>query len=107
MTPLYRTHDYASTLVGADTVHVSADVLGSDSIAYRRQPAAVSLRSEVVAELRSHHIPILVYTVNDRGPGSLAEHLAEIDVDGLFTDDPGGLLKQFDPKSSRPQRGPR
>ena len=45
-TPLYRIHDYAADLVGADTVHVSAEVLGSESIAYRRDPAARSLRGD-------------------------------------------------------------
>ena len=67
MTPLYRTHDYATELVGADTVHVSTEVLGSESIAYRRQPAARSLRTDLIAELKKHDIPILVYTVNDHG----------------------------------------
>ncbi len=90
-TPLHRTPEYATKLVGADTVHVSAEVLGSESIAYRREPAARSLRTDLVAELKNRNIPILVYTVNSRGPESLAKHMAAIGVDGLFTDDPQGL----------------
>lgn len=96
MTPLYRTYDYATGLVGADTVHVSSEVVGSRSVAYRTQPAARSLRTDVVEELNDHRVPVLVYTVNDHGRDSLAEHLAAIGVDGLFTDDPGGLRQFFD-----------
>jgi glycerophosphoryl diester phosphodiesterase len=96
MTPLYRMLDYATRLVGADAVHVSCEVVGSESIAYRRQPSAGSLRSELITEIKNRHVPILVYTVNDRGKESLAAHLAEVGVDGLFTDDPGGLKQYFD-----------
>ena len=66
-------------------------MLGSESIAYRRFPAARSLRTDLIAELKERQIPLLVYTVNDHGAESLAEHLARIGVDGLFTDDPIGL----------------
>jgi glycerophosphoryl diester phosphodiesterase len=38
---------------------------------------------------------ILVYTVNDAGPGGLAEQLAEAGVAGLFTDDPTSLSGRF------------
>ncbi len=38
---------------------------------------------------------MLVYTVNDHGPGSLAEHLAEAGTSGLFTDDPQGMRRSF------------
>jgi glycerophosphoryl diester phosphodiesterase len=106
-TPLYRTQDYATRLVGADTVHVSAEVLGSDSIAYRRQPGRHSLRNELVSELKNHDTPILVYTVNAHRRGSLAEHLSDIGVDGLFTDDPGGLKLFFERSAGDDHGGPR
>ena len=107
MTPLYRTHDYATRLVGADTVHVSSEVVGAESIAYRRQPAARSLRAELIMELKDQRVPIMVYTVNGRGRESLAAHLAELGIDGLFTDDPGGLKQWFDQGRTEAQRGPR
>ncbi len=107
LTPLYRTHEYATELVGADTVHVSAEVLGSLSVAYRREPAARSLRADLVAEFTKRDMPILVYTVNSDGSEGLAEHMASIDVDGLFTDDPQGLVRAFQGNSAAVQRGPR
>lgn len=107
MTPLYRTHDYAAHLVGADTVHVSDEVIGSQSMAYRQQPGNQSLRNELTNELKHHGIPILVYTVNAHGPGSLAEHLAELEVAGLFTDNPGGIRRSFDRNDTRDHGGPR
>jgi glycerophosphoryl diester phosphodiesterase len=100
LTPLYRTHHYATALVGADTVHVSAEVLGSESIAYRREPAAQSLRANLVDELKNRNIPILVYTINSHGRGGLAEHMASIGVDGLFTDDPAGARHDVERKSA-------
>ncbi len=95
-TPLYRTHDYVTDLVGADAVHVSSEVVGSGSIAYRQHPAARSLRTDLIPEFKKRHIPTLVYTVNDYGSGSLAEHLARIGIDGLFTDDPQRLKRYFE-----------
>ncbi|MFI5455645.1 MAG: glycerophosphodiester phosphodiesterase [Isosphaerales bacterium] len=95
LTPLCRTHDYASDLVGADTVHVSTEILGSGTVAYRRERSSSVLRTVLVEDLKSHGIPILAYTVNDTGAGSLAEHLAQIGVDGLFTDDPQGMKRGF------------
>jgi glycerophosphoryl diester phosphodiesterase len=95
-TPLFRINEYGTVLVGADTVHVSAQVLGSASIAYRRQPAARSLRADLITNLKVAKLPLLVYTVNDHGPESLAEHLAALGVDGLFTDDPAGLRSAFE-----------
>ena len=64
-------------------------MLGSESIAYRRQPAARSLRTDLISGVkeatisRSWSTPSMIM-----GEESLAEHLAEIGVDGLFTDDP-------------------
>jgi glycerophosphoryl diester phosphodiesterase len=107
VTPLHRTDDYVTALVGADTVHVSTEVLGAESIAYRREPGARSLRADRVAELKKRHIPILVYTVNSQGPEGLAEHMARIGVDGLFTDDPHALTRDFERNSGAAHRGPR
>jgi glycerophosphoryl diester phosphodiesterase len=94
-TPLLQPGAYLTGLVGAHTFHVSAQCLGADSNAYRRQRSAAALRGGDVAELKSHGIPILVYTVNDHSPGGLADHLAELGVDGLFTDDPAGMRDHF------------
>jgi glycerophosphoryl diester phosphodiesterase len=91
MTPLYQTHQYVRDLVGADTVHLSTDVVGSATVAYRRGRSPQSLEGELVSELNRCGIPTLVYTVNDHGSGSLAEDLAAIGVAGLFTDDPRGM----------------
>jgi glycerophosphoryl diester phosphodiesterase len=107
MTPLYHMHKYATELVGADAVCVSAEVLGSESIAYRRHPAARSLRGEFIADLTERQVPILAYTINDHGPDRLADHLASIGVAGLFTDDPRGLKNSFSPGAITAQRGPR
>ena len=90
-TPIYRLADYAVEMVGADTVHVSNEMLGAESVAYRRRREAASLRHDVVAALRERDLSALVYTVNHQAGGDLAGHLAEIGVDGLFTDDPAGL----------------
>ncbi len=90
-TPIHRLAEYATRLVGADTVHLSAEILGSEAVAYRRNRDARSLRHDIVAELRSRALPTLVYTVNHQAGGMLARHLAEIGVKGLFTDDPAGI----------------
>ena len=90
-TPLFRPDEYVTGIVGAQTYHTSASSLGAESIAYRRRPCAEMLQSEGLAELRAAGVPILVYTVNDHLPGGLGEHLAKLGVDGLFTDDPGGM----------------
>ena len=94
-TPLSRPHEYLAGIVGAQTYHVSASSLGAESIAYRRRPSAERLQAEGLAELKAAGIPILVYTVNDVRPGGLAEHLAELGVDALFTDDPRGMRALF------------
>ncbi len=90
-TPIHRLAEYASRLVGADTVHLSAEILGSDGVAYRRHRDARSLRHDIVESLRVAGLPTLVYTVNHQAGGMLARHLIEIGVQGLFTDDPAGL----------------
>jgi len=87
-TPLYRPHAYVREWVGADAYHPSAQVLGAGSDRYRRAPSAGVLRTEVLDELHSAGVPIYVYTVNDSSEGGLADHLAEVGVAGIFTDDP-------------------
>ncbi len=94
-TPLFRPHDYLTAIVGAQTFHASAQCLGSESFVYRHRRTAEALWSEGIAELSRRGIPILVYTVNDHQPGGLADHLAELGVGGLFTDDPVGMRSQF------------
>jgi glycerophosphoryl diester phosphodiesterase len=89
-TPIQRLAEYARTFVGADTVHVSTEILGSESVAYRRACSPSTLRQDIVASLRERGIPVLVYTVNHQACGRLAHHLREIGVDGVFTDDPAG-----------------
>ncbi len=91
-TPIHRLPEYAVNMVRVNTVHVSTEVLGAESVTYRREPSPLSLRHEVVGALRARHIPLLVYSVNHQGGGDLARHLAEIGVNGLFTDDPRGLI---------------
>jgi glycerophosphoryl diester phosphodiesterase len=90
-TPIHRLAEYSVDVVACDTVHVSTEVVGSESVAYRRTRAAMALRHDIVAALRVRDIPVLVYTVNHRPGGQLARHLGEIGVAGLFTDDPAGL----------------
>jgi glycerophosphoryl diester phosphodiesterase len=81
--------------------------VGAESITYRRRPAARSLRTELILELKNHHVPIMVYTVNHRGRDSLAVHLAELGIDGVFTDDPAGLRRYVDRSEAEVHRGPR
>jgi glycerophosphoryl diester phosphodiesterase len=95
MTPLYQAERYAHEIVGADTVHFSADVVGSETVAYRRHRSPRSLEGDLVADLKRSGVPTLIYTVNDHGAGSLAEHLAGIGVAGFFTDDPLGMKRSF------------
>jgi glycerophosphoryl diester phosphodiesterase len=92
--PLQCTADYVIGLVGAETAHISAEVIGAQSVEYRRNPQARSLRWDLVEELNARGVPMLVYTVNDSGPGSLARHLAELGIAGLFTDNPRGLAEK-------------
>jgi glycerophosphoryl diester phosphodiesterase len=92
--PIHRLPEYAANMVRANTVHVSTEVLGAESVTYRRTPDAWALRSVIVAALHSRRVPVLVYTVNHQRGGNLARHLGEIGVDGIFTDDPRGLLNR-------------
>jgi glycerophosphoryl diester phosphodiesterase len=111
-TPLAQPHLYVTEVVGAQTYHISAQCLGADSLEYRCRPSAQTLTWAELASLKSRGIPILVYTVNDARPGGLADHLGELGVDGIFTDDPAGILARFTARSAaeararsdRPQR---
>ncbi len=94
-TPLFRPHAYLTEIVEVQTFHASAQCFGSGSIDYRHLGTAEALWSDDMAELKSREIPVLVYTVNDHQPGGLADHLAELGVAGLFTDDPAGMRALF------------
>jgi glycerophosphoryl diester phosphodiesterase len=94
-TPLFRPHAYLTEIVAAQTYHVSARCLGSESVGYRQRRTARALWGDVIWELKSLEVPVLVYTVNDHQPGGLADHLAELGVTGLFTDDPRGMRVHF------------
>jgi glycerophosphoryl diester phosphodiesterase len=97
LAPLYRPEEYARAVVRADAYHPSSLALGSGSDAYRRRPSPQALRRDDIDALRGRGVAVLVFTVNDPSPDGLAAHLAEAGVDGLFTDDPGGLRGLFGP----------
>ena len=96
MTPLCQVGRYALELVGADTVNLSTDVVGAETDAYRLDRSPQWLDGELARGLKRSGVPVLVYTVNDHGPSSLAADLAAIGVAGLFTDDPLGMKKSFE-----------
>lgn len=93
--PVHLPHEYVRNFVGADCYHPSSDVLGAESDAYRRAPSAQTLRLSDLQALSDAGIPVLVFTVNPTGRGSLAAHLADAGVAGLFTDDPGPMRRFF------------
>jgi glycerophosphoryl diester phosphodiesterase len=95
-TPLYSPLAYLRGIVQAQTFLASAESLGAGSIRYRRRPSPSALATDYICELKAAGIPILVYTVNDHRPGGLADHLAEIGVDALFTDDPAAMRARFE-----------
>jgi glycerophosphoryl diester phosphodiesterase len=95
-TPLLRPWSYLKDVVGGHTIHVSAESLGSELVAYRRSPSPATLRGEEIAACKARGIPLLVYTVNDVRSDGLARHLAELGVAGLFTDHPGALRALLD-----------
>ena len=94
--PIARPERYVKEFVGADCYHASAEVLGSDSHAYRRRPHSGALRTDDLDDLKGQGVPVLVHTVNDRRPGGVASHFAEAGVSGFFSDDPEGLLTVFE-----------
>jgi glycerophosphoryl diester phosphodiesterase len=104
---LYRVAEYAADLIGADTVHVSIDVLGLESTVMGSRDVFKLPRNDIVSALKGRGIPLLVFTVNDRGAGSVSDRLAAIGVDGLFTDDPAGLVEFFRTRRRAGQGDPR
>src|SRR5262249_26245546 len=95
-TPLYRPERYVRDEVGAVAYHPCSVVLGAGSDRYLRAPSPQALRCEALALLKARGVPVLVFTVNDPAPDGLAAHLAAAGVDGLFSDDPAGLIRLFD-----------
>ncbi|MHC5536920.1 glycerophosphodiester phosphodiesterase [Singulisphaera rosea] len=95
VTPVDRPHEYVRDFVGADFYHPSSQILGEESIAYRRRSSAEALRQLDLQALNGANVPVLVYTVNDDRADGLAIHLAQAGVAGLFTDDPGRLRRLF------------
>ncbi|MBX6316654.1 MAG: glycerophosphodiester phosphodiesterase [Isosphaeraceae bacterium] len=93
--PLHRPQDYVQGLIGADAYHPSAQILGAGSAAYRRRPSPAALLRRDLEALAGARIPVFVYTVNDVAEGGLADHLAQVGVAGLFTDDPGPLITRW------------
>jgi glycerophosphoryl diester phosphodiesterase len=94
-TPLFRPERYVRDEIGAIAYHPSAHVLGAGSDAYLKAPSPENLRLDKLAGLKAGGVPVLVYTVNETGPHSLAAHLAAAGVDGIFTDHPVGLVQLF------------
>ncbi len=70
----------------ADALHAPADVF-SWPVGLRPSPARASAGRR--------DVPILVYTVNDPGPGGLADRLAGSGASGVFTDDPASLALRW------------
>lgn len=93
--PLSRPHAYVREWVGADAYHPSAGALGAESVTYLRSRSPDALRTVDLDDLGRAGVPIHVYTVNDAAPGGLADHLAEVGVSGVFTDDPGSLAVRW------------
>ncbi len=93
--PLFRPDAYVSEIVGAQTFHASASCFGSESVAYGNRRSSDALSGDWIGGLKARGIPTFVYTVNDSQRGGLADQLAEVGVDGLFTDDPLGMRSHF------------
>lgn len=93
--PLNRPGAYTSQIVGAQTCHLSANCLGAQSTAYRKSASVGALWKDVIDDLRASRVPLLVWTVNQHGPGSLTDHLAQLGAEGIITDDPAGMLRSF------------
>jgi glycerophosphoryl diester phosphodiesterase len=93
--PLHRPGAYTSQLLGAQTCHLAADGLGAHSNAYRKSSSVGALWKDVIDDLRASRVPLLVWTVNQTGPGSLSDHFRQLGVEGIITDDPAGVLRSF------------
>lgn len=95
--PLHRPVAYVRGLVGADAYHVSAAAIGLGGPGYRRGRSPKSLREAELIACRRERLPVLVFTVNEPGPGGAAGHLAQAGVAGLFSDDPRAIVAGFTP----------
>ncbi len=73
---------YVREVVKADTFNASAGLVLNDQ--------ARCSWPRHLENLRDHGVPVLAYTVNDTG---VVEKLSDAGVDGVFTDDPGRLLR--------------
>jgi glycerophosphoryl diester phosphodiesterase len=93
--PLHRPGAYTSQIVGAQTCHLSTSGIGASSNAYRKSASAGALWKDVVDDLKFAQVPLLVWTVNEHGPGSLTDHLVQLGAEGIITDDPVGLIGSF------------
>ncbi len=100
-TRLHRVADYAQDLVRADTVHVATEVLELDSMIAGPRDGLEFAPGDVVTALKRRGTPLLVYTVNETGTNSVSDQLAALGVDGLFTDDPAGLVNFLGGHKSR------
>jgi glycerophosphoryl diester phosphodiesterase len=96
VSPLHQPARYVRELVGADSYHPSAEALGASGHGPDLPPRGERLRADDLRALDRAGIPVLSFTVNDARPGGLARRLADVGVSGLFTDDPGGLLRLFE-----------
>lgn len=85
--PLHRPDRYAREVVGADAYHPSLGALASAD--------GGGLRRETLRHLRAAGVAAFVYTVNDVGPGGMADRLAEAGASGVFTDDPSTLAARW------------
>ena len=87
-TPIGRPAQYVHEVLGVDALHVSAEVIGSRSLAYMQASGPQSLALNEILELRARGIPLLVYTVNET---ELATHLFQAGVPAIFSDVPARL----------------
>ena len=88
-TPVERPAAYVRRWVGADAYHPSVAAVGAATIAYLSAPSPENLRRADLDGLRAAAVPFFVYTVDDRCPGGLADHLVSAGAAGWFTDHVG------------------
>ncbi len=91
--PEHATSDGRET-IGADALHPSVEAV-RESLPDENPPASGRFRARELASLHRAGIRVHVYTVNDHSSGGLADQLAALGVDGVFTDDPSGLLRHW------------
>lgn len=88
-TPVERPAEYVRGWVGADAYHPSTAALGAESLGYGRAPSPATLRRADLDGLRAAGVPFFAYTVDDRGPGGIADDLSAAGAAGWFTDHVG------------------